>query len=155
MVNKSKIADIVNAKNEGSDLFLVDITITPANEIEVVVDSDSRMSIEQCIALSREIESHFDRDVEDFSLTVISSGIGQPLTMPRQYRKVLGREIEIVQSNGLKLIATLCEVTEDGITVEYQTKESVEGKKRKELVTHRETISYGSYKSAAEHLTVK
>lgn len=155
MLDKSKIADIVVAKIAESDLFLVDVTITPDNEIEVTVDSDSRMTIDQCIAINREIESHFDREVEDYSLTVISAGIGQPLTLVRQYKKIIGREIEIVQENGLKLIATLCSVTDDSIEVEYQTKEAVEGKKRKELVTHRVTMPYGSYRSAVEYLKVK
>lgn len=155
MIDKAKIEAIIADYIVGTDLFLVDIRGVESGEIDVVMDSDSRMNIEQCIALSRTIEAQFDREVEDFSLTVMSSGVGQPLTMLRQYQKIVGRDIEILYTNGLKQIALLKGASESTIDIEYQAKELVEGKKRKELVTHNDTVKLDDIKSASEYLTVK
>ena len=105
--------------------------------------------------LSRAIEASLDREQEDFELTVTSAGIGQPLRMLRQYRKLIGREVEVVLKEGGKLVATLTDATGEAITVEYQEKAAVEGKKRKELVTRRRELPLAEVKSTCEHLSFK
>ncbi len=105
-----------------------------------------------CVTLSRGIA---DREQEDFELTVTSAGIGQPLRMLRQYRKLIGREVEVVLKEGGKLVATLTDATGEAITVEYQEKAAVEGKKRKELVTRRRELPLAEVKSTCEHLSFK
>ena len=121
----------------------------------MVVDSDTQVGIDRCVALSRAIEASFDREQEDFELTVTSAGIGQPLRMLRQYRKLIGREVEVVLKEGGKLVATLIDATGEAITVEYQEKAAVEGKKRKELVTRRRELPLAEVKSTCEHLSFK
>ena len=75
MIDCTKITEIANAKLVGTDLFVVDCTCSPANEVELLIDSDTSVGIETCVELSRAIEAEFDRDTEDFSLTVASAGI--------------------------------------------------------------------------------
>ena len=79
MIDCTKITEIANAKLVGTDLFVVDCTCSPANEVELLIDSDTSVGIETCVELSRAIEAEFDRDTEDFSLTVASAGIGSEL----------------------------------------------------------------------------
>lgn len=76
---------------EGSDMFVVECTSTPGNEIELTIDSDTSVGIDACAELSRAVEAQFDRDEEDFSLTVMSAGIGSELKSLRQYRKLAGK----------------------------------------------------------------
>ena len=90
MIDCKKVIETAESRLEGSDMFVVDCTCSPSNEIELTVDSDTSVSIEACAALSRAIEESLDRDAEDFSLTVASAGIGSDLRTMRQYRNVYG-----------------------------------------------------------------
>ena len=131
MIDTKQIIEIAERHAEGSELFVVGCTVSPANEVELTIDSDASVDIEQCIALSRAIEAELDRDAEDFELTVMSAGIGSELKCLRQYRKLLGRSVEVVLKNGLKIRARLDEATDEAITLSYEEKQAVEGKKRK------------------------
>ena len=99
MIDCNKIKEIAQAQLADTDLFVVSCTCSPANEIELLVDSDTSVSIDACAALSRAVEAAFDREAEDFSLTVASAGIGSELRCLRQYRKLTGRPVELVQGD--------------------------------------------------------
>lgn len=79
-----EIAVVAEQALEGTDMFLVDCTITPDNTIDLTIDSDTSVSIDACAMLNRAIGERFDRDEEDYSLTVASAGIGEPLKLVRQ-----------------------------------------------------------------------
>ena len=105
--------------------------------------------------MSRAVEAQFDRDEEDFSLTVMSAGIGSELKSLRQYRKLAGKSAEVLLTSGVKILAKLEEVTDEGITLSYEEKQAVEGKKRKQLVTVTRRYGFGEIKSAREWLDFK
>lgn len=155
MINIDKIKDIAESQLEGTPLFLVDINATPGNEIEVVIDSDGSVDIDDCVALSRAIEERFDREKEDFELTVTSAGIGQPLKLPRQYKKLIGSPVEVVLKNGTKIIAKLHDADNDTITLAYREMQVVEGKKRKQAVDVVQTYQLSEVKSTTEYLDFK
>lgn len=75
MIEKSVIQEIVEPYIADNNLELVDIKVNKANNIKVYFDApDRNVTIDDCVALSRFIESKLDRDKEDFSLMVSSSG---------------------------------------------------------------------------------
>jgi ribosome maturation factor RimP len=125
------------------------------NEVELLIDSDTSVTIEKCVELSRKIEAEFDRDVEDFSLTVASAGIGSELKCVRQYRKLIGSSVEVLLLSGIKLLAKLDAVDDEGITVSYEEKQTVEGKKRKVLVNVVRTYRFDEIKYTKEYLDFK
>ncbi len=151
----SKIDAIVEAFARGTDLFLVEVKATPAGEVEVVIDSDTSVSIDQCVALSRAIEAEFDRDVEDFELSVGSAGIGQPLKLPRQYRKTVGRPVEVVMKDGMKYAGVLEAADEQAITLVWEEKQLVEGKKRRQSFEVRRELPLSEVKSTRQQLLFK
>ena len=155
MIEKDTIANIVNGKLEGSSLFLVDIHISPSNEIEVTIDSDGSVDIDDCADLSRAIEEELDRETEDFELTVTSAGIGHPLKLPPQYKKLIGSPVEVVLKNGTKIIAKLHDADNDTITLAYREMQVVEGKKRKQAVDVVQTYQLSEVKSTTEYLDFK
>lgn len=155
MIDTQKIIAIAEKLMEGTDLFVVGCTCTPGNEIELLVDSDTSVSIDACANLSRSIEAELDRDEEDFSLTVASAGIGSELKSLRQYRKLIGNSVEVLLQNGIKLIAHLDEANDEGITLSYEEKQTVEGKKRKQLVTVTRTYRFDEIKYTKEYLDFK
>ena len=117
MIEKIKILDLVNQALEGSDKFLVNLKITPDNRIYIDIDGDNGITIDDCIAVSRAVESQLDREVEDFALDVSSAGADQPLKLVRQYRKNVGREVEVVCVDGERVDGTLAEVGEESFAV--------------------------------------
>lgn len=156
MIDKSKITPIVIEQlAQNSELFLVDIKISPSNEIEVIIDSDTNVNVDTCIKLSRQIESHFDRETEDFQLTVSSAGIGQALKLERQMRKVLDREVEVLLTNGIKLKGLLVDVDATSITIKYEEKVVVEGKKRKQTIETNRKIEVDQTKSIKEIISFR
>lgn len=155
MIDTRKITALAEQKLEGTDLFVVDCTCTPGNEVELIVDSDTSVGIDACAELSRAIEAELDRDAEDFSLTVMSAGIGSELRSLRQYRKLAGHSVEVLLLNGMKLLARLDEVSDEGITLSYEEKQAVEGKKRKQLVTVSRSYSFAEIKYTKEWLDFK
>jgi len=155
MIDAAHVREIAEAQMEGTDLFVVEVRVTPANEIVVTVDSDTQVGIDRCVELSRSIEEALDRDQEDFELTVMSAGIGQPLKYLRQYRKLIGSPVEVVLKDGGKIVGKLVDASDNQIVVEYEERVTVEGKKRKQLVTTRRELSLDEVKSTCEYLDFK
>ncbi len=155
MIDTKKITEAAERHLEGTDLFVVGCTCSPANEIELLVDSDTSVSIDACVELSRAIEAEFDREEEDFSLTVASAGIGSELRCLRQYRKLTGHPVEVLLLNGIKITARLDAADEEGITLSYEEKQAVEGRKRKQSVTVTRTYLFSEIKSTREYLDFK
>ncbi|HTE08994.1 MAG TPA: hypothetical protein VK628_09505 [Flavitalea sp.] len=127
------------------DLFLVDISIRPTNNIKVFLDGDKGISIEKCVAINRQLYRQIEESslfpADDFSLEVSSPGLDEPLKLFRQYKKNLGRKVEVVGKDGVRLDGLLKEVTEDGILVEEQ-----KGKgKKQETIPH--TVLFESIKT--------
>ena len=107
------------------------------NDIILTIESEEgKIELEDCVSLSRFFESRFDREVEDYSLTVSSAGLDQPFKVFKQFRKAVGTKVEVMLKGGRKMIAVLEEADEESITLKYTVKEAVEGKKKKEFVEH-------------------
>lgn len=151
----SKLVEVVENHLSGTDVFVVDCQCSQSNDITLILDADSRVGIDTCVAVSRAVDEVFDRDIEDFSLTVTSAGIGEPLKLLRQYQKIVGSPIEVLLKDGIKILATLDSATEEGIVVSYDEKVAVEGRKRKEVQHTVRTIAFSDIKSAKEYLDYK
>jgi ribosome maturation factor RimP len=155
MLQNSEIKALAEELITDEALFVVEVTVSPANDICVVLDSDNSVAVDDCVALSRAMSTRIEEQTDDFSLVVTSAGIGQPLKLLRQYHKLVGRSIEVVLADGCKVLATLDAADDNGITISYQEKVAVEGKKRKQLVDVVRTYAYSEVRSAAEYLDYK
>jgi ribosome maturation factor RimP len=136
-MNISDIKDAISGEIVARGCFIVDITVSKDNDIVLTIESETgKIELDDCVSLSRYFETLFDREVEDYSLTVSSAGLDQPFKVMKQYVKALGTKVEVSLKGGKKMIATLVEADETGITLKYSVKEAVEGKKKKEMVEH-------------------
>ncbi len=130
-MDKQKLKEFVEKQLEGSDYYLVDLTVSPANEIKVEIDSDGYADIDRCVELTREIEEAFPRDDEDYELEVGTSGLTSPLKVFRQYQKYIGKDMLIQTADGRKLRGTLLKADpEEGIVLSVLEKVKPEGAKR-------------------------
>ncbi len=155
MVNETQIRAIESmVKNifaAEPEYFLVEAKIIPLNNVKVFLDGDKGISIEKCVqcnrALYRKIEEEHVFPLDDFSLEVSSPGLDQPLKLLRQYKKNIGRLVEVLLVDGIKkegrlidvvLIdgtkktGRLMELTEDGIILE----ETIGKNKNKLIANH-------------------
>jgi len=76
---------------EDTPNYLVDVLVGADNTIIVEIDNDKGVNIDDCVALSRHLESKLDRDAEDFELTVTSAGLTSAFKTLRQYKKYEGK----------------------------------------------------------------
>ena len=155
MIDAKKVIDIVERYMADSDMFLVDCKISPMGDIELLIDSDTAVRLEDCAALNRAIEAELDREVEDYSLMVASAGIGSELKLLRQYRKIIGSSVEVLLKDGVKILAKLEDANEEGITLSYEEKQLVEGKKRKVTVDVTKQYKWDEVKYTKEYLDFK
>lgn len=125
---------------EEKGLFLVDLKISRDNVIEIFVDAMQGVNIQTCVEVSRLIESRFNRDEEDFELTVSSAGIGYPFKVEKQYEKNLNKAVEIKLQDNSKLTGLLKAFDSEKLILECEEKRAIEGKKKKELVKTEKTI---------------
>ena len=144
MINEKLISNIIQLAIGGTDKFLVEVKVRTGNRIMVFVDSDTLLTIADCAGLSKFIESHLDRESEDFELSVSSPGIDMPYRNVRQYLKNTGREVSVVTNDGIKRLGTL-------IAADQQGMELLEVTKMKKVVTElRHRIKYTDIKETKE-----
>ncbi len=122
MIDKFKVLDIVKDVLEGTDKYLINMKITPDNRIFVDIDGDNGINIDDCIEVSRAIESQLDRDEEDFELNVSSAGADSPLKMPRQYRRHVGRDLNVTPFDGEQVEGTLMEADDQHFVIKIKGK---------------------------------
>lgn len=146
MIDKNIVRALVDQWLEGKDYFLTDLTISPDNRIVVEIDHEEGVWIEDCVELSRFIESHLDREQEDFELEVGSAGIGQPFKVLRQYEVHQGERVETLTLDGRKLEGVLHDVTPESFQLTIQEKVREEGAKRPKLVDRDVQLKYSDVK---------
>jgi ribosome maturation factor RimP len=138
-MDEKSLTDLINKGLESlefNDTFLVEVVLG-GSKVEVFLDSDEYISFEKCRKLSRWLESVFDENKyfgEKYILEVSSAGVGRPLRLLRQYKKNIGRHIDVKHSLNKRSKGILTQVEGDTIFVEYETKVK-EGKKNKKVIS--------------------
>lgn len=146
---KKTVEDLLQiALDERKDLFLIDFSVSGENAIKIVIDGDNGVLVEDCMFISRAIEHNIDRDEHDFSLEVLSSGATTPLTLPRQYKKHVGRHLEIKTSNGENIEGQLTETSEQGVVLKWKAREPKPVGKGKVTVSKEANVAFKDIKEA-------
>ncbi len=146
MIEKKTVCQIVEEWLEGKDYFLVEVTVSPDDKIVVEIDHAEGVWIEDCVELSRFIESKLNREEEDYELEVGSAGIGQPFKVLQQYYNHVGSDVEVLTKDDRKLTGVLKDADEEKFVVAVQKKVKVEGAKRPKLMEEDETFRYDEIK---------
>ena len=132
---------------EKPTLFLIDLTITESFKIIVTLDGDNGVALQDCIDISRSIDNNLDREEHDFSLEVASAGVSSPLKHIRQYKKNVGRILQ-VETDTINIEAKLVEANDGFIVMEWEAREPKKIGKGKETVQKRQEIPYSEIKKA-------
>lgn len=155
MITKEDIEEIIAKGWDRDDLFVTQLSVAPGNNIRILIDGDNGVNLEDCIALSRLVEGSYDREVEDFSLDILTHGVSESLVMPRQYKKNVGREIKVKTITDESYEGLLKEANDEHIVVYFTYKERVEGKKKKVEIEQNLEIAYDQIKSGIIKVSFK
>jgi ribosome maturation factor RimP len=125
--------------------FLVDCRIKPINNLKIFLDGDQGITIEKCVQVNRTLYKKLEESglfpEGDFSLEVSSAGLDEPLKTWRQYKKNIGRSVEILLLDGSRKEGKLTEVGEDGIVLEESSGKPSAGK----AAPRKQVMSYHTY----------
>ncbi len=150
MIIQKELEQAIRSFLQDSSLFLIDTKIRPGNRIMVFIDGDHGVTVDDCQALNRHLEQTLNRDAEDFELTVSSAGADRPLKMPRQYKRLLNRTLDVETNDGQKYSGILISCGNDDIGLEVTEKIS---KKESRKVIH--VIPFVNIKNACTILSFK
>ncbi|MBT8274438.1 MAG: ribosome assembly cofactor RimP [Bacteroidia bacterium] len=146
---ENKVKGLLEASlEERKDLFLIDFNISENNKIKIVIDGDKGVLVEDCVFISRGIEHNLDRDDVDFSIEVTSAGATTPLQHLRQYKKNIGRSLEVRTTDNKKYDANLIDADDQAITLRWKTREPKPVGKGKVTVTKELKLDYSSIEQA-------
>jgi ribosome maturation factor RimP len=124
--------------------FLVEVRIKPTNNVKVFIDADEGVILSDLINYNRKLYKLLEESGlfpnDDFSLEVSSPGLDEPLKLHRQYKKNIGRFIDVTLKDESKKEGKLIAATEDGILLESEM-----GKGKKKVVKQ-ETILFSDIK---------
>ncbi len=146
---RNRIEELLNEFLETrKDLFLIDLKISAGDDVTVILDGDNGVSLQDCLDASRAIEFNMDREEHDFSLQVMSAGLSEPLATPRQFKKNIGREIDVLLNDSSKIEGELSKVDEEKITLILRYRKPKDIGKGKVDVEEEKEIPYSEIKKA-------
>ena len=146
---RAKVEQLVHEFLETrKDLYLVDLKISAGDDITVILDGDEGLSLQDCLDASRAIEFNLDREEHDFSLQVMSPGLSEPLKLPRQFKKNMGSEIEVLLNSDEKIQGEVVAVDDEKVTLVLRYRRPKLIGKGKEDVVENKEIPYADIKKA-------
>lgn len=131
----ARVRELTEEVIRGTPYFVVDVEVRGhrgTRVVEIFVESDADLSHDELAAISNEVG--FLLDVEDvidgsYTLEVSSPGIKRPLTMPRQFRKNVGRVLRVKyesnEGSTEKTTGELLAADDEAITIETAPDASV------------------------------
>jgi ribosome maturation factor RimP len=148
LITKEYILKLLNEHLGTGSIFVTGLKVGSDNHINVFLDGDTGVTIADCVAVSRFLEKNLDSEKNDFSLDVSSHGATTPLVMPRQYKKHIGRDLEIKLLDDTKLTGTLTEFNNDELKLEYTEREDKTIGKGKITITKQHIIPHNQIKES-------
>jgi ribosome maturation factor RimP len=144
----NKLQDLIESvMNKKDDLFLLDYDISNENDIKLIIDGDRPVNIDDCKNVNRAIEKHLDELDIDASVQVTSPGVDEPLKVKRQYLKNIGRKLS-VKTRDESYKASLENVNEDGIELNWKSREKKANGKGKVTINKNKTIAFDEIEQA-------
>jgi len=147
MIEKENIKQIVEAFLASTECFLVEIKLSPTR-LAVAIDKPTGVTLDECTALTRHLLNQLEETgfLEKHEVEVGSPGMEEPLRVPQQYQRRLGKELKVVGTNGKEVKGILQQVLADGIELkEIITKKE---NKKKVITEAMHTISFADIKEA-------
>jgi len=118
---EARIKGLVESLLEAQDGYLVGLNVHPGRQVQVFVDRDPHITIDDCVHISRILEQELNKEFpfsEQYALEVSSPGLDQPLKVLRQYKKNVGKKVDVILFSGIKKSGMLMYADEEKILLE-------------------------------------
>lgn len=108
--------------DQWDDIFLVEVTVKKgSNKTIVLLDGDHGLNIDKCAEVNRALYKYVEEQnlfgEENFSIEVSSPGIDKPLKLLRQYKKNIGRKVQVTLNDESVMEGQLLTVDDDEISI--------------------------------------
>lgn len=118
-MDKNLIISAITPDVEALGAFLVDVTVSNANDIEIIIEKDAdSVTWDDCSALDKAFHEKFNQDEEDYALTVSSAGLDRPFKVMRQFQKAVGTPVDVWMKGGKKQKGILTAVSEEAVVID-------------------------------------
>ena len=155
-MEKHLIIETIGPAVKERGCFIVDVTVSKDNDIVLTIEKETGdVDLDDCVALNDAFLDAFDKDVEDYSLTVSSAGLDQPFKVSGQFTKAIGSQVVVLLKGGRKLTGILTAADDEGIVLRHVTREVPEGKKKKVPVEHEDRFVFAEVNSVAPFVEFK
>ena len=122
---QADIAQVISPIIESNGNYLEEVKVANLGKkklITVIIDSDTHLNLDQVTAVTRSISDAIENlaslGTTPFTLEVTSPGIDRPLTLPRHWRKNIGKLAKIDLGEGKSIESRILSVTEDSVILE-------------------------------------
>lgn len=150
---QNKVEELLSkALSEKPSLFVTDLAISSSNHITIKLDGDEGVKLQDCVDISKAIDSELDDDEFNHSIEVASCGAESPIKNIRQLPKNIGRTVSI-KHNDREFEAKLVDVKDAILEVEWKTREPKTTGKGKQTVQHHEEIPFDEIKEVKVKIT--
>lgn len=146
MIDIEKVKMLAQQAVDDEGAFLVDLKVGADNKISINADHPEGITLEKLERISRGIEAHFDREVEDFGIEVSSPGLGNPFVVNEQYQANVGRPVKVIMKDGKVIKGDLATFEDEHVTLTWKERVPKEVGKGKMVVKREERIGLENIK---------
>ena len=131
MITKEAIKEVAEVKINEIGGFFVDLKVNTANVITLFFDRNAGVEVKHCLEVSKYIEEHFDRNIEDYELNVCSAGLDRPFMVEQQYHKYKRKEVGVLRTDGKRFKGVISSYVNDVLNLQIIKKKK--GNKREKV----------------------
>jgi ribosome maturation factor RimP len=130
MTPQDQILQYIESLLQGTDAFITQYKALPGNVFKCFIDADTGFDLKRCVSINRQLRKLIDEAAlypdGNYSLEISSPGIDEPLQNIRQYRRNIGRLVEVQYTNAELKPTTgrIKAVSDDELTLEFTDKKS-------------------------------
>jgi len=123
--SRDLLREIVEPLAAAHGVDLEDVEVTPAGRrrrVSVVVDADGGVDLDRCAEVSQAVSAALDESEfmgeTPYTLEVSSPGVSRPLTMPRHWRRNVGRLVRLGLRDSGDLVGRIETADDTGVVLE-------------------------------------
>lgn len=131
MITTAILTEALERQLAGTPHFLVFAEVRPGGKAIIEVDNDQAITLKDLTAINRGLRDELGEALDDLELEVGSPGVGRPFRVERQYRKHLGRVVEVHKADGGLLRGQLVSFDAEGIALRIERPSKVKGRSAK------------------------
>ena len=122
----NNLTELLSPAIKKAGFILEEVKVTPAGKrriVAVIIDGQERNpSLDEVTVVSRKVsdilENYSQLGDLPFTLEVTTPGVDRPLTLPRHWRKNVGRLVKITPNEGEPFISRITSATDESATLE-------------------------------------